>query len=98
MPDPDAPWRLQPSLPAAVRAAFIRARFEWQEALTYGGPLAPYYMRNFHATAAHCASEALHPHLPTRLARPLAHLIAALACPPALRWPRLVRHPSWDDG
>ncbi len=46
--------------------------------------------------AAHSAREALRPHLPARLSGPLADLIAALACPAALRWPRFFRHRSWD--
>jgi hypothetical protein len=95
---PFAPSRPQASLPAAVRAAFIGARLEWHEGLTYGVPLDPYYMHNFHWLAVATACKAVRPHLPARLAWPAAHLIAALACPPPLRWPRLVRNPYRDDG
>lgn len=97
VPDPWAAWRPQPSLPAAARAAFVRARLEWQYAL-YDGPLTRRGRRDFHAMGAHSAREALRPHLPARLAGPLADFITALACPAALRWPRFFRHHSWDDG
>lgn len=97
VPDEWAAWRPQPSLPAAVRAAYVRARFEWQYAL-YDGPLTRCGRRDFHAMAKHSARESLRPLLPVRLVEPLAELVAALACPAALRWPRLFRHHSWDDG